>query len=250
MLNHSGYSIKSEHSNLHFGLLFLKGIAMGLSDSVPGISGGTIAVITNIYDRLIFALRSIDGEAFRLIFSGKLNRVWENIDGNFLIILGLGVLTGIFLSANTVLFLLNNYPEPLLGFFVGLVLMSAWVLKAQFDIRKVNNWMATLCGLLVILILGNIEARVIEVNYTYIFVSGMIGVFAMILPGLSGAFILILLGVYEFILTALVELNFPYIGIFVLGCLTGLGIFSRALAFLLKHYYQSQIVLATMLTCQ
>ena len=91
-------------------VLFLKGIAMGLGDSVPGVSGGTIAVITNIYERLIFAIRSIDGGAIRSQFVMQFAKFWQHIDGNFLLLVVLGALTGLIISANTVLYLLANYP--------------------------------------------------------------------------------------------------------------------------------------------
>ena len=233
--------LKGERSNLgkpsfQIGLIFLKGMAMGLSDSVPGISGGTIAVITNIYERFIFSIRSIDNNALGLLIAGKFSKAWKYIDGKFLLILGLGILMGIFLSANTVLYLLDNYREPLFAFFIGMILTSVWTLRSKFDVRKARNWVASGIGVLFILIVGSIDARAVEGGHAYIFFSGMIAICAMILPGISGAFVLILLGVYEFILSALINFELSYIAVFSVGCLLGIILFSRSVAFVLRYY--------------
>ena len=195
-------------SYFQIGLIFFKGMAMGLCDSVPGISGGTIAVITNIYERFIFSIRSIDDNALGLLIAGKFSKAWEYFDGNFLLILGLGILMGIFLSANTVLYLLDNYREPLFAFFIGMILTSVWTLRGKFDARKAKNWVASGIGVLFILIVGSIDARVVEGGYLYIFFSGMIAICAMILPGISGSFILLLLGSYELVLTSIKDLKY------------------------------------------
>lgn len=219
-------------------VLYLKGLAMGLADSVPGVSGGTIAVFTNIYDELIFSIRSLDVEACRLLFSARIGDAWRHINGAFLLILFCGILSGLLLSANTVLFLLANYFAPLMAFFIGLVLASCWLLKNEFGIGRWENLCALCLGVLFIAGIDSVNPRVVEMSYFYVFFSGIIAISAMILPGLSGAFILLLLGVYEFILGALVEFNFPYILVFVLGCAIGLLAFSRVLSWLLLKHHQ------------
>tara|TARA_B100001250_G_scaffold154605_1_gene132822 strand:+ start:243 stop:1217 length:975 start_codon:yes stop_codon:yes gene_type:complete len=243
MSENSKGSLKAKKSSLEkpcfqIGLIFLKGMAMGLCDSVPGISGGTIAVITNIYERFIFSIRSIDNNALSLLLAGRYSKAWKYTDGNFLLILGLGILMGIFLSANTVLYLLDNFREPLFAFFIGMILTSVWTLRSKIDFRKLGNWVASGIGVLFILIVGNIDARIVEGGYAYIFFSGIIAICAMILPGVSGAFILILLGVYEFILTALINFELSYIAVFSLGCLLGIVLFSRSVAFVLRYYQE------------
>lgn len=217
-------------------LLFLKGVAMGLGDSVPGVSGGTIAVITNIYERLIFAIRSIDSQMIGLLIEKKIAQSWVHIDGSFLLVLALGVLSGLLVSANSVLFLLENYFEPLMAFFVGMVLASTWVLKAKFNLSRVSNCIALLSGILITLLIGSLEPQAASPNLFYVFISGAIGICAMILPGLSGAFILILMGVYQFMLRALVNFEIAVICVFILGCAIGLLSFSRVLAWLLSKY--------------
>lgn len=218
-------------------VLYLKGLAMGLADSVPGVSGGTIAVISNIYDELVFSIRSIDLQACRLLLSGQPGAAWRHINGVFLLILFCGILSGLLISANTVLFLLANYYLLLMAFFMGLVLASCWLLKHEFN-RKWENFCALCLGVLFVAGINFINPRVADISYLYVFFSGIIAISAMILPGLSGAFILLLLGVYEFILGALVEFNFPYILVFVVGCAIGLLAFSRLLTWLLLKHHQ------------
>lgn len=219
-------------------LLFCKGVAMGMGDAVPGISGGTIAVISNIYDKLIYSIRAIDIEAARQLLNGRFREFWTHINGYFLLILALGMLTGLLLSANTVLYLLDTQFESLMAFFIGLVLASAVLLLSQFRLRSGSNIFVFLLGMLAIFAIGTIEPGNSELSYFTVFLSGALAICAMILPGLSGAFILILLGVYDFMLSALMAFNYPYILAFTLGCIVGLLAFSRLLSWLLQHYHQ------------
>jgi putative membrane protein len=218
-------------------LLFIKGVAMGMGDSVPGISGGTIAVITNIYDTLIFSIRAIDLQMLRLLFAFRFADAWRHINGKFLLLLALGILSGLLLSANTVLYLLANYFEALMAFFIGLVLASTWLLQKTFSLLRWQNLIALFAGMLLTVAIGFVSPQQAELSLGYIFVCGAIAICAMILPGLSGAFILLLLGVYEFILTALIEFNLAYILVFACGCALGLLTFTRLLAWLLHNFY-------------
>lgn len=219
-------------------MLFLKGVAMGLGDSVPGISGGTIAVITKIYDQLVFSIRAVDLRACELFFTGQFKAVWQYVNGTFLLILAMGILSGLLVSANTVLFLLENYFAPLMAFFIGMVLASCALLRHEFSLGAWQNLVALLLGLLLAVSIGFISPRSAELSLIYVFFSGAIAISAMILPGLSGAFILLLLGVYEFILGALLAFNLPYILVFVLGCAVGLLAFSRVLSWMLREHHQ------------
>ena len=222
---------------------------MGLGDSIPGVSGATIAVITNIYERLILAIRSIDSIALKLFGAREIAKAWQHIDGNFLIVVAVGALTGLLLSANTVLYLLDNFPEPLMAFFVGLVLASIWVLRSQYKIRSARNLLAIFAGTALAVMIGSLEPRVAEISILYVFICGAIGISAMILPGLSGAFILLLLGIYEYILTALVGFELLIILVFFSGCVIGLLLFSRALAWLLQHYHELSFAIISGLLC-
>lgn len=219
-------------------MLYLKGVAMGLGDSVPGISGGTIAVITKIYDELIFSIRAVDVVACRLLIGGQFKALWQHINGLFLLLLAAGILSGLLLSANTVLYLLENYFAPLMAFFIGMVLTSTWLLKDEFSVSAWQNLLALLAGLLLAISIAFISPRSADLSLPYIFFSGAIAISAMILPGLSGAFILLLLGVYEYILGALLDFDLPTIVTFMLGCGLGLIAFSRVLSWLLRAHHQ------------
>ena len=216
---------------------------MGLGDSVPGVSGATIAVITNIYERFILAIGSIDSTALKLIAAKEILKAWRHIDGNFLSIVGLGALTGLILSANTVLYLLVNFSVPLMAFFIGLVLASLWILKSEYQVGNPRNWLAIFAGAALAFMIGNLEPRVAETSLLYVFFCGAIGISAMILPGLSGAFILLLLGIYEYILNALVGVELLIILVFASGCVVGILLFSRALAWLLKNHHELSFAL-------
>lgn len=218
-------------------LLFFKGIAMGVGDSIPGVSGGTIAVITNIYEELIQSLSKIDITAFTLFFSGSFNKFWQHINGKFLFTLAFGILAGLLVSANSILYLLENRFEVLMAFFMGLVISSIWFLKSEVDWRVWKNCVGALLGLLVAVAVSIIPPQLASINYLTVFFSGMIAICAMILPGLSGAFILLILGVYEFILSALTSIQLDFILVFGAGCAIGLLSFTHLLAWLLKNYH-------------
>ncbi len=219
-------------------LLYTKGVAMGLGDSVPGVSGGTIAVITHIYDTLIYSIRSIDLVAVRLLLALQWQNLWRHVNGNFLLVLLLGVVSGLLLSAQTVLFLLDNYFEALMAFFIGLVLASIWLLRGNLDWGRVSNLVAMLFGIVLVAGVGLIEPGLRTPSLPYVFFSGMLAISAMILPGLSGAFILLVLGVYQFILQALLNLDIVTITVFVAGCAIGIVAFSRVLAWLLLRHHE------------
>ena len=224
-------------------MIFLKGFAMGLSDSVPGVSGATIALLTNIYERLVLAIKSINFISLYQLFTDRRLTAWRDMDGTFLITLALGIALGIFISASTILFLLRGFPEPLYSFFMGLVLTSVWILGKEFSKKNIWNWATWVMGVIFSAALINFNFSVSEIGFSYIFVCGFFAISAMILPGLSGALILIILGAYEFILAALVNWDLSFISVFCLGCLTGLAIFSRLLLFLLRSLRESTYAL-------
>jgi len=226
-------------------LITLKGIGMGAADVVPGVSGGTIAFITGIYKELIDSIKSINGTAIKLLLKGKLKSFWKTINGNFLfsIIMGIGI--SIFSLARLMTFLLENYPVLIWSFFFGLIIASILYIA-----KEIKSWKA---GTIVSLILGTIIAYWItvvspaEANSTnwFIFLSASIAICAMILPGISGSFILVLLGMYRFILGAISNLNIPVLAIFLFGALIGIIVFSNLLSWLLKKYYTGTMALLT-----
>jgi len=220
------------------GLVYSKGIAMGLGDSVPGVSGGTIAVITGIYETLIHSICRVDLVLLRLVLSGQWRQGWRHCNGTFLLLLLIGILSGLLLSARTVLFLLDNYFAPLMSFFIGLVLASTWLLRTELNWRHPGNLIAVLLGILLTSGVGLLEAGSGEPSLIYLLFCGAVAISAMILPGLSGAFILLLLGAYETMLQALLGLELLRIAVFFSGCIFGLLAFSRLLDWLLSNWHQ------------
>jgi putative membrane protein len=216
--------------------LFLKGMAMGAADSVPGVSGGTIAVITRIYDELIYSIRSVDIRAFRLLLTEGVGRAWTYINGTFLLVLGCGILLSLRLSAGVVLSLLENNFEALMAFFIGLVIASSWSLKSECGAWGLPTLGLLFAGMGLTLLVSGLSPYSTEIGYGYLFLCGVVAICAMILPGLSGAFLLLVLGVYDFVLAALVNFELVTIVVFALGCVTGLLAFSRLLSWTLSRY--------------
>lgn len=222
-------------------LIYIKGMAMGGADVVPGVSGGTIALITGIYQTLLESIRAVDLEAIRLLGAFRFNDFWAKINGSFLLPLVLGIATSLLTLARLIKYLMHDHPIPLWSFFFGLILVSAfWVMK---EIRQ-WHW-----GIVVSLVVGTVIAWAITLAtpaetpeaWWFLLISGAIAICAMILPGISGAFILLILGKYEFILEAVNQRDLATIAIFAAGCLIGLLSFSRAIAWLLRHYHDLTI---------
>src|SRR5690554_5715388 len=214
----------------------LRGIAMGAADVVPGVSGGTIAFITGIYEELIGSISSINLEAFKKLKNEGLSAFWKYVNGNFFVALLLGVGISVLTLAGIVTYLLHELPILVWSFFFGLVIAST-----QLVLKTVTKWdFKTIIGL----IIGTITAAYISTVHVvaaggdlwYIFLSGAVAICAMVLPGISGAFILVLMGSYATVLGALKSLDFAIIGIFALGCLIGIVSFSHLLKYLFKHF--------------
>lgn len=228
------------------GSLYLKGLAMGLADSVPGVSGGTVAVITGIYDQFIVAITRVDLQAARLFAAGSFAGFWQHIQGLFLLTVGLGMLSGILLSANTVLYLLQEWVEPLMAFFVGLVLISSWTLRVEFAPGKASNIALMVAGIVLTLLVGSLTPQeAVGASAWYLYFCGAIAICALLLPGISGAFLLLILGVYESVLRALLGLEVVTIAVFVAGCVTGILIFSRVIAYCLNNYKEKSYAFLT-----
>ncbi|MCX2738436.1 DUF368 domain-containing protein [Pontibacter anaerobius] len=226
-------------------LLFSKGAGMGAADVVPGVSGGTIAFITGIYEELLGSIRSVNGEALKLLLRFNLQGFWKHINGNFLVVLLAGIGFSIVSLSRVILYLLESYPEMLWSFFFGLIVASALVVS-----KKITRWS---WGVILAGIAGAGIAYYITVAtptqspeaYWFIFLSGAIAICAMILPGISGSFLLVLLAKYEFILNAVKEVKLDVIAFFGLGCVTGILVFSHVLNYMLKHYHNITVALLT-----
>lgn len=218
---------------------------MGAADTVPGVSGGTIAFVTNIYEELILSIQHCNLRALRILFSQGFQPAWKYINGNFLLTLFAGIATAALLLASVVTYLLDNFEDQVMAFFMGLILASSLFLRNQIKTWSLPRLVFVMLGLLLAVLVNFLPQGQENSASWFIFCSGAIAICAMILPGISGAFILVLLGSYESVLLALSELNLTLLGVFIAGCAIGLIAFSNLLAYLLKHHHEN--TMATLL---
>lgn len=216
-------------------------MGMGAADVVPGVSGGTIAFITGIYEELITSIKSIDLEALRLLLRLKAGAFWKKINGSFLLAVFGGVLLSVFSLARLLKWLMTNHPVLIWAFFFGLILASAIVVT-----KKIKSWnVARVTGLVAGTVLMFFTTRFAPAQttdaYWYVFITGAIAICAMVLPGISGAFILLILGKYQYILGAVSDLDIPVLIVFGLGIITGLLSFANLLSWLFRKYHDITI---------
>ena len=214
----------------------LRGMAMGAADVVPGVSGGTIAFITGIYEELISSLDAINFAAIKTLKRDGVKAFWQQVNGNFFVALFLGVAISVFSLAKLVTFLLVSYPVLLWSFFFGLVLASFIVVLKTVKEWNVKTIVALLVGAVIAGWISLMESTADGEALWYILLSGAIAVCAMILPGISGAFILVLLGSYNRIINGIKDLDFVVIALFGIGCVIGLLSFSKVLKYMFTHY--------------
>ena len=209
---------------------------MGAADVVPGVSGGTVAFITGIYEELINSLKSIDVEAIRLLTKFQIADFWKKINGSFLITVLSGIVTSLISLARLMTYLLDNHPILIWSFFFGLILVSSPLILRDITKWSLGSVLSFIAGIIIAYLITIISPTETPTNYPFIFFCGALAICAMILPGISGAFILLLIGKYEYMITALTEMNIPVVIVFVLGCFLGLLGFSRFLSWILTHY--------------
>jgi putative membrane protein len=206
-----------------------KGVIMGAADGMPGVSGGTIAFITGIYQELIHSIKLCGPGALRILFKQGLLAAFKYINGSFLVTLFAGITVSVISLSRVVVYLIDTYPEFLWSFFFGLILAGTWSV-----VRHVDKWNWTLlitflAGSAVAYSFTMITPVAIEPRPLYFFLSGMLAICAMILPGISGAFILLLLGMYGPVMLAIKEFQFGLLALFACGCAIGLLSFSHLL---------------------
>ncbi|WP_215226493.1 DUF368 domain-containing protein [Echinicola shivajiensis] len=222
-------------------LTFLKGMGMGAADIVPGVSGGTIALITGIYETLLDSIKSVDMVALQLLSKLQIKALWKHINGSFLAALLLGIFTSIFTLSKLITFLMEEQPIPLWSFFCGLITISSIMILR--DIKRWNFMVflaIPLGAALAYWITGLNPVSSPEAMY-FTFIAGAIAICAMILPGISGSFLLLILGKYEVILEAVNQKDIITLAIFAAGCIVGLLSFSRLISWLLNNYHSLTI---------
>ncbi len=221
----------------------LKGFAMGAANVIPGVSGGTIALLTGIFNELIEALNAIlSVSSWKLLLKGRFKEFWEYIHGTFLLWLGVGVVVSIFSLAKLMEYVLAYHPIQTWAFFFGLIVVSGAYMLCDIKKWKITDGLWLMFGIF----LGTVICLLSPTQTTdaswFIMVCGAIAICTMILPGISGSFILVLLGKYEYIMSAISELNWPVLIMFGIGCVLGIAAFSKFLHWLIAHYERPTLI--------
>ncbi|MDT7832887.1 DUF368 domain-containing protein [Flavobacteriaceae bacterium S356] len=218
-------------------VISLKGVAMGAADVVPGVSGGTIAFISGIYEELLNSISNINLDLFKTLKNEGFKKAWAQLNGNFLLALLIGIFVSVLSLAKVLKYLLENEPILLWSFFFGLVLASVIYIAKQLTKWSVVTFLILIIGAVLAYYITTLDPLVSGNSSSwFLFLAGAIAICAMILPGISGAFILVLLGAYQPVLAAVNDRDYKIIALIGLGAIVGLLSFSRVLKWLFKHY--------------
>jgi len=227
-------------------ILFLKGVGMGVANVIPGVSGGTIALITNIYEELVNTLRSFDRKALELLFSFKMKELAKYTNLYFLTAVFSGSIISVFTIAILFEYLFANYPVLIWSLFFGLIVASVIFVGKRVQNWNIKSTITLILGTTIAISLSFMEPATENSNLLFVFICGIIGISGMMLPGLSGSYILILLGNYKLLMvTAVTELDISLLGIFFLGSVFGLISFSHLLSWVLTRYKDATLALLT-----
>ncbi len=231
---------------IHYLVITLKGMAMGAADVVPGVSGGTIAFISGIYEELLTSISSIKFSSIKLLKDKGFKVFWKTINGNFLMALVIGIFISILSLAKLISWLLENEPILVWSFFFGLVLASILFIGKQITKWTILSIVLFLVGALVAYYITTLQPLVSENSSPlFLFLAGAIAICAMILPGISGSFILVLLGAYKPVLDAIHNRDFKLLAILASGAIIGLLTFSKVLKWLFNHYKNLTLAVLT-----
>ncbi len=223
----------------------LVGFLMGSADVVPGVSGGTIAFICGIYERLLNGIKSFDLSMLRLVLRGDFKGAWQRVPVPFFLALGCGLLLAVLTVAKILEHLLTHHPIPLWSFFFGLVLGSIVLLARETWVWKPVDWLVFVGFTLGTYLLVGLEATQTPEGLPFIFLAGAIAICAMILPGISGSYLLLIMGKYQQVLEAVNDRDFVTLGVFCLGIATGILSFVRVVSWMLNHYRRTTLVALT-----
>lgn len=226
-------------------IISLKGIAMGAADVVPGVSGGTIAFISGIYQELIETINAVNLQALKTLKNEGIKAAWKAINGNFLISLLLGIGISFISLAQLIKWLLENKPIMVWSFFFGLVLASIYFVGKQVSKWNIKHIMVLILGVIIAYYITIMPAMGGNNSLLFFFVSGALAICAMILPGISGSFILVLLGAYKPLLEALHAKDLKTIFVLFLGAVVGLLTFSRLLKWMFDHHKDTTLAVLT-----
>ncbi len=224
---------------------FLKGIAMGAANVIPGVSGGTIALITGVFERLINAVKSFNITAVKLFFSGRFKDFAKHTDLVFLLYIFAGIIVSIVSLAKLLEFLFNNYPVYIWSYFFGLIMASVYFIGKSVSRINIPVVAFFVVGAVVALAVTMINPATENTNMMYLFVCGIVVICSMILPGLSGSFILILMGNYQLMLDAVTSVRVDILLPVIVGAVFGLVAFSHLLSWVFKKYKDQTISMLT-----
>ncbi|RQW64925.1 DUF368 domain-containing protein [Vibrio viridaestus] len=220
---------------MNYLMTFLKGMGMGAADVVPGVSGGTIAFITGVYDTLLESIRRVNPTLLRYWKENGTAKTFDYINIKFLICLFAGILTSVATLAKLISWLLDTHPIPIWSFFFGLIIVSVLHIAKQINKSNPLLLVGLFAGIAIAYSITVLQPLHLEVTPINIVISGAIAICAMILPGISGSFILLMMGMYAGILGAVKSGDVTTLGLFAVGCLIGLLTFSHLLSWLLKN---------------
>ena len=226
-------------------LLAVKGMAMGAADVVPGVSGGTVAFITGIYNELLHSLKQIGPQALVVLYKEGFVSAWKHINGTFLVVLFSGILLSLKTLATVIIFCMDNYPLLVWAFFSGLIAASVVLLLKQQMKWGASQYIAFVTGVVFVVGVTLVKPAQLPGDLWIIFLGGFIAICAMILPGISGSFILLLLGLYPVFLQAIESLDLVALATITAGCACGLMVFSRFLSWLMDKYLNVTLALLT-----
>ena len=218
---------------------------MGAADIVPGVSGGTVAFITGIYDKLIDSIGALGPGTITILLKQGPVAAWRSFNGNFLLALMLGILTSVFTLSKLLSHLLQTQPELLWSFFFGLILISAIHVGRQIPEWRISTLGGLVVGAIAAFVITQVSPQQLTLNPLTLFIAGSIAICAMVLPGISGSFILLLLGMYAHVIGAVKSLDVVNLAVFACGCLVGLLLFTRLLSWLLHHQHNTTMAVLT-----
>ena len=228
-----------------YAIISLKGLAMGAADAVPGVSGGTIAFISGIYEELVATISNVNIALFKTLFSKGFKAFWEQANGNFVLALLSGVIISYVSFMRLAKYLLENEPVLIWAFFFGLIIASIYFVGKQIKTWNMAAVLALIIGAGIAFFVSSLPTMATNNSPFFLFFAGAIAICAMILPGISGSFILIILGAYKTLSDAIHDIDIKKLMLFVAGAVIGLLSFSHVLKWLFKHYHNITLALLT-----
>ena len=224
-------------------IVALKGFGMGAANVIPGVSGGTIALLTGIFSRIIGSLNALmEFTTWRQLLKGDFRGFWKRIDGRFLAALAVGVLVSVFSLARLMKYVLLHHPVQTWGFFFGMIAASAVIMLLDVKGWRLSDVGWTVFGLALGVIVCTLSPTRTPDDLWFVFLCGAIAICTMILPGMSGSFILLILGKYDYIMNAVGTFNWPVLAVFAAGCAVGILAFSKFLHWVLERYERQTLL--------